>query len=138
MHGWSKALEEAACGMESWAAVAVMQSLPDSLAFFCLLPPWDDLRAARAAGTVLIADTNNSLIRQFDPATSRLTTLALKGVPPPRVSPDSAGAARALGMTHCPDSSGCCHCSSSGLCPVVHAVVALSVLPSMQPSSTSS
>ncbi|GAB4822761.1 hypothetical protein N2152v2_009807 [Parachlorella kessleri] len=52
---------------------------------------------AGPGGTVLIADTNNSLIRQFDPATLRLTTLALRGVPPPRVSPDAAGAAQALG-----------------------------------------
>jgi hypothetical protein len=45
------------------------------------------------AGTILVADTNNSLIRQFDPATAQLTTLDLKGVPPPRLSPDAAAAA---------------------------------------------
>lgn len=40
-----------------------------------------------SAGTVIICDTNNSLIRTYDPRTQRLTTLALKGVPPPRRSP---------------------------------------------------
>lgn len=49
------------------------------------------------AGTVFVADTNNSLIRQYDPRTQRLATLALAGVPPPRRAPDGppAGAAAA-------------------------------------------
>lgn len=49
------------------------------------------------AGTIIIADTNNSLIRQYDPRTQRLTTLALTGVLPPRRSPDGppAGGAAA-------------------------------------------
>lgn len=46
-------------------------------------------------GEVYVADTNNSAIRVFDPASQRLTTLALTGVPPPRVSPDAAAAAAA-------------------------------------------
>lgn len=47
------------------------------------------------AGTIIVADTNNGLIRQFDPRTQRLTTLSLANVPPPRRSPDGppAGAA---------------------------------------------
>ena len=49
------------------------------------------------AGTILVADTNNSLIRQYDPRTQRLTTLALAGVPPPARSPNGppAGGAAA-------------------------------------------
>lgn len=55
-------------------------------------------------GTVLVADTNNSLIRRFEPSTGRLSTLALVGVPGPRVSPDAAVAARSLGA--CPGGPG--------------------------------
>ncbi|KAI7838239.1 hypothetical protein COHA_007984 [Chlorella ohadii] len=53
--------------------------------------------AAGPDGTVILADTNNGLIRQFDPRTQRITTLALAKVPPPRRSPDGppAGAAAA-------------------------------------------
>jgi hypothetical protein len=40
-----------------------------------------------SAGTVIVADTNNSLIRLLDPRAQRLTTLALSSVPPPRRSP---------------------------------------------------
>lgn len=45
-----------------------------------------------------MADTNNGLIRQFDPRTQRLSTLTLANVPPPRRSPDGppAGAAAAV------------------------------------------
>jgi hypothetical protein len=39
-------------------------------------------------GSILVADTNNSLLRKFDPSTQLLSTLALKDVPPPRRSPD--------------------------------------------------
>lgn len=47
---------------------------------------------------MLIADTNNSLIRSYEPRTRKLSTLALSGVPPPRRSPNgppvgAAGAA---------------------------------------------
>ncbi|PNW74118.1 hypothetical protein CHLRE_13g586050v5 [Chlamydomonas reinhardtii] len=41
-------------------------------------------------GTVLVADTNNAAIRVLDPATKKVTTLALTGVPPPRVDPLAA------------------------------------------------
>ncbi|KAG2443188.1 hypothetical protein HYH02_009265 [Chlamydomonas schloesseri] len=44
-------------------------------------------------GTVLVADTNNGAIRVLDPASGRrrrVTTLALTGVPPPRVDPLTA------------------------------------------------
>ena len=41
-------------------------------------------------GRVFIADTNNSLIRVFDPETSKVSTLQLKGVPKPAISPDTA------------------------------------------------
>lgn len=46
---------------------------------------------------MLIADTNNSLIRRWDPRTQQLSTLQLSGVPPPRQSPSGppAGAAGA-------------------------------------------
>lgn len=46
---------------------------------------------------MIIADTNNSLIRSYDPRTQRLTTLALAGVPPPRRSPDGPPAGGAGG-----------------------------------------
>ncbi|KAL4547533.1 hypothetical protein Ndes2526B_g06777 [Nannochloris sp. 'desiccata'] len=41
-------------------------------------------------GRVFIADTNNSLIRVFDPRTSKVSTLQLQGVPKPAISPDAA------------------------------------------------
>lgn len=41
-------------------------------------------------GRVFIADTNNSLIRVFDPTASKLFTLQLQGVPKPAISPDAA------------------------------------------------
>ncbi|KAL4421480.1 hypothetical protein ABPG75_010771 [Micractinium tetrahymenae] len=46
-------------------------------------------------GSVLVADTNNSLIRRWDPRSQQLSTLQLSGVPPPRQSPSGppAGAA---------------------------------------------
>ena len=46
---------------------------------------------------MIVADTNNGLIRVFDPRTQRLSTLALSSVPPPRRSPDGppAGGAAA-------------------------------------------
>ena len=40
-------------------------------------------------GSVLVADTNNHLVRIFHPADGRLRTLELRGVPPPRVSPNA-------------------------------------------------
>ncbi|KAI3423812.1 hypothetical protein D9Q98_009648 [Chlorella vulgaris] len=53
--------------------------------------------AAGPGGTIIVCDTNNSRIRVWDPATQRLSTLELQGVPPPRRSPDGppAGAAGA-------------------------------------------
>jgi len=38
-------------------------------------------------GSLFVADTNNSAIRILTPATGRLQTVELSGVPPPRVSP---------------------------------------------------
>lgn len=39
-------------------------------------------------GSILVADTNNSIVRQYDPSTQQLSTLTLQNVPPPRRSPD--------------------------------------------------
>jgi thiol-disulfide isomerase/thioredoxin len=41
-------------------------------------------------GRVFIADTNNSLIRSYDPKTAKISTLQLQGVPKPTISPDAA------------------------------------------------
>ena len=38
---------------------------------------------------VYVCDTNNSLIRVYDTRTNKVSTLGLKGVPPPTVSPDA-------------------------------------------------
>jgi hypothetical protein len=43
--------------------------------------------------SVLVADTNNHIVRSFDPVGGGLKTLELKGVPRPRVSPNAAVAA---------------------------------------------
>ncbi|KAK9805135.1 hypothetical protein WJX72_001459 [[Myrmecia] bisecta] len=42
-------------------------------------------------GTLLIADTNNSVIRVLDPRAAAVKTLDLRSIPPPKVSPDQAG-----------------------------------------------
>lgn len=41
---------------------------------------------------VFIADTNNFLIRVYDPDTANLSTLQLRNVPKPQISPDKAAA----------------------------------------------
>lgn len=38
-------------------------------------------------GNLLVADTNNNLIRVLDVESGKLTTLDLKGIPEPRISP---------------------------------------------------
>ncbi len=40
--------------------------------------------------SIIIADTNNSVIRVLDPLTGTVKTLPLEDVPPPRISPDAA------------------------------------------------
>ncbi|GIL63416.1 hypothetical protein Vafri_17453, partial [Volvox africanus] len=52
-------------------------------------------------GTVFVADTNNNAVRILDPVTGRVSTLALTGVPEPRVDPLAAiasGAAAPLAV----------------------------------------
>lgn len=48
-------------------------------------------------GQLFIADTNNNAIRVLNPATRRVTTLALSAVPDPRVDPLAAMAALPVG-----------------------------------------
>ncbi|KXZ45018.1 hypothetical protein GPECTOR_59g625 [Gonium pectorale] len=50
-------------------------------------------------GTVFVADTNNGAIRILDPVSRRVSTLALTGVPPPRVDPLAAIESGAGGAT---------------------------------------
>lgn len=48
--------------------------------------------AVASDGRLFVADTNNGVIRVFNPSKKAVSTLKLAGVPPPRVSPDAAPA----------------------------------------------
>jgi len=84
-----KLLDTATCSITTVAGTG-QAGFIDGVGTSAQLSEPGGLAVSPVDGRVFIADTNNSLIRVFDPNTSKLFTLQLQGVPKPAISPDAA------------------------------------------------